>query len=184
MFCPRCAQEQVIEEIRYCSRCGFPLTLVAQVLAHGGTLPQLEEIYNKPKGRFTRSKGLKFGLAWFLILTFLIAPFLAIVGVDGLPEITAALGVFGGLLIILFSFIFLKKEPKTWNAEQLGQPQTAREYDALHGKTNQTALPPQQSIPTSAYVPPINSWKAPETSDLANPGSVTEGTTKLLEKEE
>jgi len=184
MFCPRCGQEQISEEIRYCSRCGFSFKIVAQVLAHEGSLPQLREVYDKQKGWFTRSNGWKFGLAWFSVLTFLLAPIFAIAGMSGLPELSAVFGFIGGLLIILFSFIFLKKEPQTRNAEQLGPSQKAKEYDALHGKSNQNVLPPQESVPTSAYVPPMNSWKAPDTSDLARPGSVTEGTTKLLEKDE
>jgi hypothetical protein len=183
MFCPRCSQEQVSEETRFCSRCGLPLELIAQVVANDGSLPQLAETDDKQKRRFTRSKGWKFGLAWFLILTFLLAPFFAIMEADELPEILAALGVFGGLFIILFSFIFLRNDPKTSDVEQLNYSQRAGEYNALHN-TNQNALPPQQSVPTSAYVPPMNSWKAPETKDLAGPGSVTEGTTKLLEKDE
>ena len=129
MFCPRCSQEQVSEETSYCSRCGLPLGLVAQVVANDGSLPQLEEDNNKKKSRLPRSKGLKFGLAWFLVLTFFLAPFLAIMGADALPEISAALGVFGGLLIILFSFIFLKNEPQAWNAEQLAPTQKARELE-------------------------------------------------------
>lgn len=184
MFCPRCGQEQISEETRYCSRCGFPLGLVAQVLAYGGTLPQLAEIYNKQKGWFTRSNGWKFGLTWFLVLTFLFTPILAILGGEEIVAFAAVLGFIGGLLIILFSFMFLKNESQTWNAERLTPPQTAREYDALHGKEYKNALPPQETLPTSAYVPPMNSWKAPDTGDLARPGSVTEGTTKLLERDE
>ena len=48
-------------------------------------------------------------------------------------------------------------------------------------KKEQNALPPSESIPTSGYVPPNQSnWR--DTNDLAQP-SVTEGTTKLLEKD-
>lgn len=184
MFCPRCSQEQVSEEIRFCSRCGLPLELAAQLVANDGSLPQLEEDYNKKKSRLTRSKGLKFGLIWFVILTIVLAPFFAIMEADALPEITAFLGFAGGILITLFSLIFLKNEPKTSKTAEQNLSQKWKDKDALHGKTNQNALPPQQSIPTSTYVPPVNSWKAPDTNNLSNPGSVTEGTTKLLEKDE
>ena len=44
------------------------------------------------------------------------------------------------------------------------------------------ALPPQQSIPASAYGPPqAGRWR--DTNELEH-GSVTESTTKLLTKEE
>ena len=184
MFCPRCSQEQVSEEIRFCSRCGLPLELAAQLVASDGNLPQLEEDYSQKKRRLTRSKGLKVGLIWFVLLTLVFAPFFAIMEADALPEILAFFGFAGGILITLFSLIFLKNEPKDLQTAELNLSQKGREKDALYGKTNQNTLPPQQSIPTSTYVPPVNSWKAPDTNNLSNPGSVTEGTTRLLEKDE
>lgn len=184
MFCPRCSQEQVNKEIKYCSRCGLPLVLVAQILAYDGDLPQFGEIDKTQRSRFTRSNGWKFGVTWFLVFTFLIAPFLAIAGADAIPELAVIIGLIGGMLITLFSLMYLKKEPQSLKSEHFISSPKAGEYDALPGKTNQNVLPPQQSIPTSAYVPPSNSWKAPDTSDLSRPGSVTEGTTKLLEKDE
>ena len=32
MFCPRCGQEQISDEMRFCSRCGFQLTGVSELL--------------------------------------------------------------------------------------------------------------------------------------------------------
>jgi uncharacterized membrane protein YvbJ len=39
MYCPQCSQEQVDGEMRFCSRCGFPLTIVSQLVTNGGALP-------------------------------------------------------------------------------------------------------------------------------------------------
>src|SRR5262245_21868784 len=39
MFCPKCNQAQVSDEMRYCSRCGFPLSIVALLLQNDGQLP-------------------------------------------------------------------------------------------------------------------------------------------------
>ena len=39
MFCPQCGQQQVTGVIRFCSRCGFPLDGVIQLLSNGGALP-------------------------------------------------------------------------------------------------------------------------------------------------
>ena len=77
MHCPRCGQQQVSEETKFCSRCGFPLGLVSEVLSHGGFLPQLANL-QKNKKFFTRQNGLKIGLVWFLIVTFLLVPLAAI----------------------------------------------------------------------------------------------------------
>src|SRR4028119_1734357 len=47
MFCPKCSQQQVSDEVRFCSRCGFQLGVVAELLSTGGILqtfqPQPEE---------------------------------------------------------------------------------------------------------------------------------------------
>jgi hypothetical protein len=52
---------------------------------------------------------------------------------------------------------------------------------SLNKKQNIKSLPPEQSIPASAYVPPANgNWR--DTNDLM-PTSVTETTTRLLNKE-
>lgn len=184
MYCPRCGQEQASQDTRFCSRCGFPLGLIAQILHHGGSLPQLAEFYNKQKGWLTRSNGWKFGLAWFLVLTFLITPIIAVAGGEEAVALAAILGVMGGLLIVIFSLVFLKNPVDVWDTDRLKPSEKAREYDALHGQTAKNVLPPQESVPTSAYVPPVNSWKAPDTGELAKPPSVTEGTTKLLQKDE
>src|SRR5689334_21642871 len=43
MHCPSCGQKQVSNETKFCSRCGMPLGIVSDVLAHGFFLPQLAE---------------------------------------------------------------------------------------------------------------------------------------------
>ena len=47
MHCPRCGQQQASGETKFCSRCGFQLAIVAELLHHGGTLPQLAAIQKK-----------------------------------------------------------------------------------------------------------------------------------------
>ncbi len=181
MHCPRCGQQQVSEETKFCSRCGFPLGLVSEILAHGGFLPQLAELY-KGKKIFSRRNGLIFSLFWFLIFCTILTP-LAAIG-DAPEELIAGLAVIGSmgaLLMVIASFLLLKSEPKN-NQWFLGQPlSNAPEKNLFQNpsQTNQTALPPQQE---QSYVPPKNNWKAYETGDLV-PRSVIEGTTKLLEKD-
>lgn len=182
MFCPNCGLEQASQEIRYCPRCGFSFEIVAQLLGHGGYLPQLAEFNEQPNRWLIRSNGLKLAVIWFLAFTFFLAPVFAAARIDGVPEFFAAVGVFGGLLIVVFSLIFLKKARRSLNVEQSKRTRKTRRLKAVRGG-NQNALPPQQSVPASAYVPPMDSWKAPDTYDLNRPGSVTEGTTQLLEKD-
>lgn len=180
MFCPQCGQSQVSQQTRFCSRCGLPLDLVAEVVANRGTLPVLEQISQR-QTFYNRSTGIKFGLAWFLTLTFLLTPLFAVLDWDDVASVTAILGSIGGILIMVFSAIFLpKKTDANFYPNQNQIPASSPNYL----KTNAgVALPPPQSIPVENYVqPPANSWRG-DTNDLHRT-SVTEETTKLLNEQE
>jgi hypothetical protein len=180
MYCPRCGQEQASPELRFCSRCGLPLNLVGELVSNNGFLPQLADL-QKPKKYLTRKNVLKFGLVWFLLFTFLITPLLAIAGGEEIVALTAVLGFIGGILIMLFSLLFLKKDPKNLAAGEINQ-NINESPNFLSGNRGKNALPPQQSIPVSSYAPPpAGSWQS-NTDDL-QPTSVTEETTKLLKKD-
>ncbi len=178
MFCPRCSQEQVSEDIKFCSRCGFPLALVAETLAHDGFLPQLAET-NKNKKSWTRKNGLVLALFWFLLFACVLTPMFGILDIDKLAGMCAVLGTMGGLFLTILSFVYLKREPK--NIEFYNQELPNYKVRNLY-QSHQTALPPQQTQSVQNYVSPASSWKAPDTGDLVQPHSVTDGTTKLLEK--
>lgn len=181
MFCPRCSQEQVSEATKFCSRCGFSLNLISDLLAHGGFLPQLAEA-DKNKSRRSRRNGLIFALFWFMLFTFILTPMFGILDIDKLAGMCAILGTMGGLFLIIFSFVYLKNEPK--NKEIYNQELPNYKAGNLYDARRQNVLPQQQSQPAQDYVSPANNWKAPDTGDLAQPRSVIEGTTKLLKNEE
>jgi hypothetical protein len=183
MHCPRCGQQQVSEVIKFCSRCGLPLVLIAEVVAHDGFLPQLAE-FEKNKKRITRNLGLKISLLWFLITTFILLPLSAIT--DAPEEIVvslAILGVCGSIVMALLSWMFLTNNPKiTQIQDKILNENVVPNY--LSGNSVNPALPPQTTQPVSSYnSPQSGSWKAPETGELI-PHSVTDNTTKLLHKEE
>src|SRR5687767_1113846 len=111
MHCPRCGQQQVSEEIKFCSRCGFPLGLVSEILAHGGFLPQLAELNNKSKKWLTRNFGLKISLIWFLLLDFILVPLAAITDAPGeIVAFLAVTGFCGALLMTVLSVLFLPND--------------------------------------------------------------------------
>ncbi len=183
MHCPRCGQQQASEEIKFCSRCGFPLGLVTEILAHGGFLPQLADLH-KSKKWLTRNFGLKLSLVWFLLINFILVPLAAITKAPGgVIAGLAIIGFCGGLLMTALSFLFLQKETKPFQRQtEVPNEMSAPQY--IGGNLRQNALPPQTSQPVSSYAAPTaGSWKAPDTGDLV-PHSVTEGTTKLLQKDE
>ena len=184
MHCPRCGQQQVSEEIKFCSRCGFSLGLIPTILSNGGFLPQLADLQNKSNKWLTRNFGLKISLIWFLLVCFILIPLAAVTGAPGriIPGL-AIIGFCGALLMAALSFLFLPNEKQFFQGQN-EFPNSAGAPQYLSGQQNQTALPPPTSQPASTYTPPMaGSWKAPETGDLV-PKSVTEGTTKLLQKDE
>lgn len=179
MHCPRCGQQQVSEEIKFCSRCGFPLGLVSEILAHGGFLPQLADLH-KTKTWFTKKNGVMFSLFWFMFFLLIMAPFWGIVGVEELAGISAIVGIFGGLMWLIGSLVFLKSSKEKQNFPLTQSQNSFQTNPQIHGVVQQQALPPQQSIPVSNYVPP-GSWR--DSKDLVEPGSVTDETTRMLKKE-
>ncbi len=183
MYCPRCGQEKNSGDLRFCSRCGLPLGLVTEIVANGGTLPQIAEINQKNK-LLTRNNGLKFSAVWFIVFVMLLLP---ILGVLGAPEellgLLAVAGSMGSLLCIVSSFLFLKNEPKWAANENFLQAANVQPQRNFQSAPQNAALPPQQTQAAREYAAPANNWRAPDTGELVQPGSVTEGTTKLLSKE-
>ena len=181
MFCPRCGQEQVSEETRYCSRCGFLMTGVGELISSGGQMSGATDLTVTKES--PRKKGLKQGLMIFL-LTFLIVPLVAITSVNLMLgptpiAITAILFSVGGILRMVYALLLESNQPdaKTLEENVFGSAQ-----GLLNKNKTNTALPPQQTMPASVYTPPIQgNWR--DTNDLVQP-SVTEGTTKLLERED
>ncbi len=184
MYCPRCGQEQVSGDLRFCPGCGLQMGLIAEILANGGSLPQLLELAKKRKF-FTRKNGLFFGVTWFIFFLLIVTPFWGIMNVDELAGISAIFGVFGSLLIMLFSLFMLPSE-KSIPVNSALLRGNFQNPAGLHGQNvSQHALPAQQTQNAQDYVSPqAGMWKAPDTGNLAGRGSVTENTTKLLRKED
>ena len=194
MHCPSCGQQHVSstehlrplplwrDKIKFCSRCGFPMELVAELLDHGGFLPKLAELDQK-KTFFTRKNGVVFSIFWMILLMILIP---AIIGIGNGPGeaqgISAVIGLFGGLIIMILSLTLLpssEQDSLPIDSQQMRSPPATTR--GLHGAQPQ-ALPPQESIPVSVHVPPrAGIWR--DTNDL-EPSSLTESTTRPLEKEE
>jgi zinc-ribbon domain len=176
MFCPKCSQQQS-DTARFCSRCGFPLTGVGELLARGGQLPQQPVAASEPRGVSPRRHGMKQGGGIMLIAVFLI-PALAIIQelihLNGDWPLLGVLVFLGGLLRLLFAVFFEDGTPRPTNATQ----QTYAPPQQL-GAAHQDYLPPAPGTPTYAYRPP-----PVHTAEMPRPPSVTEHTTRLLERQE
>ena len=180
IHCPRCGQEQVSNQTRFCSRCGFLMTGVGELVANEGVIPerfvQAKSGKNSPKKR-----GIKQGAIVRLVGTMLIVPLLAVISAEfdispALVALAAIISFVGGLLRIIYAAMFESSEAADKTLEE-NVIDTSRRF--LNKKQTADALPPQQSIPTSAYIPRTpGQWR--DTNDL-QPSSVTDHTTKLLE---
>ena len=179
MFCPNCGQERISTETSFCSRCGFLLTGTAELIQTGGIIPQVTATGSK--GNSPRKKGLKQGLFIFL-LTFLVVPIVSIFTIAIKVEpfavaICAVTLLMGGLLRMAYALMFESNDVETGTLANDVNQLISRQRTAA-------ALPPQHSVPIPAEVPfraATGTWR--DTRDL-QPPSVTDGTTKLLEKEE
>ena len=191
MHCPSCGQKHVSstehlrplpgwrDEVRFCSRCGFPMELVGELLDHGGFLPKLAEL-NQKKAIFTRKNGVVFSIFWMILLMMLVP---AIIGIGNGPgeaqAICAVIGLFGGLMIMIGSIVLLPSSEQDPDLAQQMRSLQQTTHD-LYGARHQ-ALPPQQSIPASAYAPRAGLWR--DTNELET-SNLSESTTRPLENEQ
>jgi hypothetical protein len=175
MHCPKCGQQQISEETRFCSKCGFLLTGIATVVATGGLIPE-QRSGIAGSSSSPRRRGIMQGLFIFL-LSFLIVPITAMISIalniePFLVAIAAVLFGVGGLLRNVYAFMF-----------ESGAARPTFNENLISEMRSSPALPPSQSIPASAYTSPTGAWR--DTNDLQRqPGSVTDSTTKLLQKDE
>ncbi|HET9478224.1 MAG TPA: zinc ribbon domain-containing protein [Pyrinomonadaceae bacterium] len=180
MFCPQCGQQQVPGVVRFCSRCGFPLDGVMQLLGNGGMLP----VYHSPAepGQISpRRKGVKQG-AVLILSGAVIVPILGVLASfsnAAFPQILAAMAAIicfiGGPFRMLYAALFEEGAPPR-HFPNYGPPPAAAPQQ-FGSPRQHTALPPPPARSTST-------WRRPNTAELANPPSVTENTTRLLDKED
>ena len=176
MYCPRCGQQQVSEVTRFCSKCGFPLDGVTLILASGGVV----STSHSPSGYkqlSARRKGVRQG-ALIMLSTLLLVPLVSIFSVafletPALIALTAILCFIGGFLRILYALLMEDANPPL----QFEQPAYAPRSAQIDRPPQYVSLPP----PPAGTAP----WRSrPNTAEIYQPPSVTENTTRLLDKDE
>lgn len=183
MHCPKCGQQQISEETRFCSRCGFLLTGIAHVIENDGLISTGSGTFIAPNS--PRRRGVMQG-AFIFLLSFLIVPLAGILTVflkiePFLPAIAAIVLTVGGLLRVVYALMFESGSP---GGKTLEESVIAASQNAIAGKKKAGELPAGHSVPASVYAPPPAAGHWRDTNDLATPGSVTDSTTKLLTNEE
>jgi hypothetical protein len=157
------------------------LYVVTELLKTGG---QLTRRPAAPGQMSPRSKGLRQG-AMLMLSTLVIVPVTAILGVAllDLPgELVGAVAIIcfmGGFLRMMYAMLFESTEaPEPANApQQYVPPASVPNY--LGTPHIPASLPPQQSAPVNTYRPP----RRFDTGEIAPPSSVTDHTTRLLDKQ-
>ena len=171
MYCPNCGQQQVSEEMRFCSRCGLALSGLAEWLA-GGRLPLRREEEAAPRGLSPRRKGIRRAakLMFFSGVLFPIFLVFSIAVEEPGPMFVPFAVFFISLVMMLYARLFSDKHaPVSFPAAQ--QPSSL-------GSPSAHSLP----AANTAAMPPIGRPRV-RTNELTQPPSVTDHTTRLLDNE-
>jgi hypothetical protein len=171
MYCPNCGQQQISDELRFCSRCGLALSGLADWLAHGrAPLIKREEAQADPMS--PRRKGIRRAGKLMFLGAALFPIFLVISIAEGEPGPMAVPFIifFISLAWMLYSRIFSDKHAPA----SLPSAQTS----VLGPSPTRNALPPPINVP----VPGVGRHQV-RTNELAQPPSVTENTTRFLDNE-
>ena len=174
MYCPNCGQQQISEEMRFCSRCGLGLSGLGEWLARGGVPVKYEEKVPVPVAADSpRRKNMRRAAKLMFFSAAIFPIFLMISILEGEP----------GPIILPFFLFFVS----------LAWMLYARLFSETHGSvtyqtTAQTAYlgsnPARGSLPPPLNIPmPDMRRQQVRTNELAEPPSVTENTTRLLDNE-
>ena len=169
MYGPNCGQPQLSDEKRFCSRCGQALTGLAEWLAGGG-LPAQPRVEVQVSPDSPRRKGIRRAAKLMFFSGVLFPIFLVIsLAIDEPgPLVLPIIVFFISLSMMLYARLFSDKTAPPINYVA---PTTT-----LGSAATRSSLPPATSIPIPAR-------HQVRTNELAQPPSVTEHTTRLLDNE-
>jgi hypothetical protein len=172
MYCPNCGQQQISDEMRFCSRCGLALSGLAEWLAHGG-VPEKAEDKPAVAADSPRRKNMRWAakLMFFSAAVFPVFLLISIVEDKAEPIIFPFIVFFASLAWMLYARLF-----SDTNAPATLQP--AAQTSALGSSPSRGSLPPATNMP----MPDMRRQQV-RTNELAQPPSVTENTTRLLDNE-
>ena len=169
MYCPNCGQQQISGEMRFCSRCGQALSGLAEWLA-GGVLPAQPRVEMPVSADSPRRKGIRRAAKLMFFSGVLFPVFLVIsLAIDEPgPIVFPILVFFVSLAMMLYARLFGDK--------------TAPPINYVAPTTSFGSTPTRSSLPPATSIP-IPGRQQVRTNELAQPPSVTEHTTRLLDNE-
>jgi hypothetical protein len=137
MYCPKCGQQQISDEMRFCSRCGLALSGLAEWI-DGLTLPakRAEEPPStalSPRRKGIRRAGKLMFFSGVLIPVFLV---ISLIFDEGGPMIIPFLVFFVALVMMLYARLFSDKTAPVNNASLKNaaaqHPRYLRPQHAIH----------------------------------------------------
>ena len=175
MFCPKCSQEQVSDEVRFCSRCGFQLNVVKALLADGAA--QAGESAKKPDGKKLRMRDVTIGAFLMAVLAVIGAAITMDLPPPHTGRIFVIVVMWIGLAVLLniqpLVGYFLRGDSST---ERTGEFLPSKIISKLT-RRNKKSLPEAHGVPAADLV-----FRDAKTAQMAPPPSITEPTTNLLNK--
>jgi hypothetical protein len=173
MYCPKCGQ-QVAESMRFCSRCGLPISEVADWLA-GAVGEGASALAPRDEAQESvlspRRKGMRRGakiMFWGGILLPLFFVF-SLIADSPEPLFVPLIILLIGLAWLLYSRLF---------GEEVQPNRIQPPQDVRLGATPISALPPASDAGVVG-----SARREARTAEIAQPPSVTDHTTKLLDRE-
>ena len=169
MFCPKCGQ-QSSDEVRFCPRCGLSLAGLPAYVAVNEHAPAAAPV-QRPPAMTARRRGMRRGAKLMFICAVLlpVAALLAFEDDAPGPLLLVTTAFLAGLAWFVYSWLFSD------NVLPVGKDAGRRDLAAAGDRP---ALGAPQFTPASSF----NQQRA-NTGEIYHPPSVTENTTKMLDKD-
>lgn len=184
MFCPQCGHAQPIDEVMYCSSCGFTLRGVQHLLLTGGETSG--EAGRSPVRDFLNRRGIKLGLVMWMIGTVLVPMLAASDAPKGVVGITALIFFVGGFMRMLYAWLFQYEQQQQRRRASIqatqaqALPAAPTKLRALSQKLKFRGKPSALPAATPAAIR-LDVTGRRTTGQLVQPPSVTDHTTRLLD---
>lgn len=165
MFCPKCGQPQVSDEVRFCVRCGLQLDSVKELLSPSVQMLPIQQTQIPQPVSAWQKPGVKTS-AKIIFLSFVLAPIflgLSIAADNPGPLLIPFVVFLIGFFWLIYSYLF-------------GESPIGTSKTAIQNANTSIHHFPQYETPQALPPQSIN------TAEMVRPPSVTENTTKLFEQ--
>ncbi|HEV2826607.1 MAG TPA: zinc ribbon domain-containing protein [Pyrinomonadaceae bacterium] len=180
MYCPKCSQKQIEDDLRFCSRCGFQLGVVKELLTERDSAPvTIAELDVRPKFFSRRKQDLLLGATVMSLAATMVVLF-SWIAPKGVILFPLWMAWFAFSLFVL-SFDGLVRVARALfsdddHVNDLPSLQRPRGFMTKVSPAT-SELPPMRNVPLAA-----SDFERVNTGEILQPLSVTDHTTNLLNK--